>query len=513
MLYRSHPHSVDDVFSDIEKPRPPSFFQKKGAVFACIFSIIWLIFAVDYLLSSGWWVNRGALSPAEFVGGMCGLFLPIVIALLVAAYFDRSAQLSYEAKTLQSYLSELVYPTQEGAVYTKTLTDALRTQIKEFRSVFEQVQQQTNQVRDDLKGWISDLGAVINHVDTQTIESVKEIAAHIHTLTEATSHANEQAEHASSLFAEQASILQKVTTQTAETIAQLSQSINMNVEEIMNATHAVETTNDRTSHSLQNAENIVKGLQESAIKIEEAIEKYEQSNKQQNARLFGNLEQILSVFKAHGSILDQEVEKTANRLRVVESTFTENAKNLYTTADEAVFRLNEVSAQFDAKTRKVQETMTVIKSDMIDISDTLVTTAKQLDTHTGGKMKKKTTDDFLREGKIILDRLQSFAVDMAKIFTPKAEETLWQRYNSGDKAAFMRHITKEISSSQVKKIRELIKIDPEFKLAVSRYMAEFEGMTKAARADGENNLMMSILIGSDVGRLYMVLADILRKGK
>lgn len=513
MIYRKKPQSMDELFSDIEKPTPPSFFQKKGAVLATLFSVIWFIFVIDYLLSSGWWINRAELSPAEFVGGMCGLLLPIVIAGLVAAYFDRSAQLTYESQTLQSYLNELVYPTEEGAVYTKTLTDALRTQIKEFRNVFEQVQQQTNQVRDDLKGWISDLGTVINHVDTKTIESVKEIASHIHTLTEATHQANEQAEKASSLFAEQASILQRVTQQTSDIVNELSQSISMNIEELTNTTHAIETTNERTETALQSAENVVKDLQNGSKKIEQAIVTYEESAKQQNARLFGNLEKVLSVFKAHGAILDQEVEKTANRLRVVESTFNENAKTLYASADDAVFRLNEVGAQFDARTRKVQETLGIIKSDMLEISDTLVSQAKQLDTHTGGKMKKKATDDFLREGKIILDRLQSFSVDMAKIFTPKAEENLWQRYNSGDKTAFMRHITKELSSSQVKKIKELINTDSEFKLAVSRYMAEFEGMTKAAKIEGENNLMMSILIGSDVGRLYMVLADILRKGK
>lgn len=513
MIHRSKPHSIDDLFSDMEKPMAPSFFQKKGAVFATFFSFIWLIFIADYLISSGWWANRGTLSPAEFIGGTCGLFLPIIIAVLVAAYFDRSAQLTYESKTLQSYLNELVYPTEEGAIYTKTLTDALRTQIKEFRAVFEQVQQQTNQVRNDLKGWISDLGTVINHVDTKTIESVREIASHIQALTNTTKLANEQAEQASALFAEQASILQKTTEQTANIVGKLSQSISMNVEEITNTAHAIETTNDRTQNALQNAETVVKNLFDGSAKIEQAISAYETSAQQQNARLFGNLENVLSVFKTQGAILDQEVEKTANRLRVVESTFNENAKTLYASADEAVFRLNEVAGQFDARTRKVQETLNVIKSDMLDVSDSLVLQAKQLDSHTGGKMKKKATDDFLREGKIILDRLQSFSVDMAKIFTPKAEETLWQRYNNGDKTAFMRHITKELSSSQVKKIKELIKVDAEFKLAVSRYMAEFEGMTKAAKAEGENNLMMSILIGSDVGRLYMVLADILRKGK
>lgn len=513
MLYRQKSQSIDDLFSDIEKPTPPTFFQRKGAVFATIFSLIWLFFIADYLISSGWWANRGTLSPAEFIGGISGLLLPIVVSALIAAYFDHSAQLTYESQTLQSYLNELVYPTEEGAIYTKTLTDALRTQIKEFRSVFEQLQQQTNQVRNDLRGWISDLGNVINHVDTKTIESVKEISSHIQSLTEATKLANEQAEHASTLFAEQAAVLQKVTQQTADVIGELSQSINMNIEDITNTAHAIETTNERTQTAIQSAENVAKSLFDGSSKIEQAISSYEESAKQQNARLFGNLEKVLSVFKAHGAILNQEVEKTTNRLRVVESTFNENAKTLYTSADEAIFKLNEVAGHFDARSRKVQETMSIIKSDMLDLSDSLVSQAKQLDKHTGGKMKKKTTEDFLREGKIILDRLQSFSVDMAKIFTPKTEETLWQRYNNGDKTAFMRHITKELNSTQVKKIKDLMKVDPEFKLAVSRYMAEFEGMTKAAKAEEENNLIMSILIGSDVGRLYMVLADILRKGK
>ncbi|MBR4927854.1 MAG: hypothetical protein IKY98_05965 [Alphaproteobacteria bacterium] len=513
MIYHKKPHSIDELFSDLEKPTPPSFFQKKGAIVATIFSVIWLIFIIDYLLSSGWWAGRGALSPAEFVGNACGLLLPIVVAGLVAAYFDRSAQLSYEAQTLQSYLSELVYPTQEGAVYTKALTDALRTQIKEFRTVFEQVQQQTNQVRDDLKGWITDLGTIIHHVDTQTIESVKEIANHIHTLTEATHQANEQAQQASTLFAEQATILQRVTKQTSDVVETLSTSLSMNIEDIKNTVHAIETTNDRTSNALSTAENVVKSLQDGSLKIEQAIENYEQSAKQQNARLFGNLEKVLSVFKAHGAILDQEVEKTTNRLKVVESSFADNTKALFNATDEAVFQLNEAGIQFDAKATKVQEALRLMKGGMVELSGDLVAKAKELDKHTGGRVRKKATEDFLKEGQIILDRLQSYSVDMARIFSPKVEETLWQRYNNGDKTAFMRHISKEISSTQAKKINDLFITDPEFKLAVSRYMAEFEGMTKAAKREGDNNLMIGVLIGSDVGRLYMVLADMIKKGK
>ena len=39
----------------------------------------------------------------------------------------------------------------------------------------------------------------------------------------------------------------------------------------------------------------------------------------------------------------------------------------------------------------------------------------------------------------------------------------------------------------------------------------FEEMTKKAQEGEESKLLMSVLIGSDVGRLYMVLADVLKK--
>lgn len=512
-MYKAKRNTVDELFSDLEKPTPPSFWEKKGAIIAAVFSFLWFFFVIDYLLSSGWWASRGELSPAEFVGGTCGLLLPIVVAMLVAAYFDRSAQLTYEAQTLQSYLNELVYPTEEGAVYTKALTEALRGQIKEFRAVFEQVQNQTNQVRDDLRGWIGDLGTVINHVDTQTIESVKEIAAHIHALTEAVELANEQAQQASTLFAEQSTILGRVTEQTVEVVGGLSAGLSMNIEEIKNVTHAIENTNERTEGALVKAEEVARSLQGEGKKIEAAIDEYETSAKHQNARLFGNLEKVLSVFKAHGAILDQEVEKTTNRLRVVESSFTQNTKTLFDSADEAVYRLNDVSTLFENKADQVKQTVAVIKEEIDDIGTELVHRGQAVDVHTGGKMKKKVTEDFLKDAKVILDRLQSFSVDMARLFSPKTEEVLWEKYNSGDKAAFMRHITKEIGLAQSKKIRDLYKENAEFKVAVSRYMSEFEGLTKAAKVSGENNMLMSVLIGSDAGRLYMVLADVMKKEK
>jgi predicted metallo-beta-lactamase superfamily hydrolase len=118
--------------------------------------------------------------------------------------------------------------------------------------------------------------------------------------------------------------------------------------------------------------------------------------------------------------------------------------------------------------------------------------------------------DLLTDATIILNRLQAFSVDMAHIFTPKSEDALWNKYYNGDKAVFMRHITKMITESQNKKITEFYRQNEDFRVTVGRYMSEFEEMTKKAQEGEESKLLMSVLIGSDVGRLYMVLADVLK---
>ena len=61
-------------------------------------------------------------------------------------------------------------------------------------------------------------------------------------------------------------------------------------------------------------------------------------------------------------------------------------------------------------------------------------------------------------------------------------------------------------------MKELYENNIGFRDSVDKYMAAFENITQIADKGDESKLMMSIVIGSDAGRLYMVLADIL-KGK
>ena len=342
------------------------------------------------------------------------------------------------------------------------------------------------------------------------------MAGHIHHLAETTEVANEQANRASVLFAEQADLLEKISGKVAQDMNEMSNALNMNLDDLKNTAHAIENVNERTAKAVEGSERVAGLLQEQAKLIESSVQSYEASAKQQNARLFGNLEKVLSVFRAQGDLLDQEVEKTTNRLRVAESLFVEKTKGLFQSSDEAIFRLTEASALFDRKAKNVSELLTQTKGEMVALNQLMpvaqkgMQAAAQLERES--KADKETQKaDFLAEAQVILDRLQGFSVDMAHIWTPKQEEELWKRYYAGDKAVFMRHISKSLSGSKAAKINELYQTNKSFRMTVARYMAEFEGLTQMARRESDNNLLMGILIGSDVGRLYMVLADVLKK--
>ena len=498
------------VLMEPEKRDKTFFWKNKYLIVSILFSICWIFFMGQYLVFSGWWQNRFDMTPAELIGGLGGLAMPMVVFWLVCAYFDRTDQLESEAQTLKSYLNELVYPTEEGAIYTRTLTEALRTQIKEFRSVFQEVNEETGAVRDDLKRWVRDLSAIIKHANTKTIASIREIARHIQNMAAATELANQQSGKTANLFSEQAAILERVVDGTVRSTQALSQTLNNNTSDMQNLIRTLSVMNTQTKESVSKSEQVITELSKSGEQIEKSINLYENSARQQNARLFGNLEKVLSVFRAHGDLLEQEVERTTQKLGQAENALKTQAQEVIKLTDTAVQKVDESALAFGTARGELDEALNEFKAEA-----TLI--ARQIE-KAGGKasgsavVQQIRTGDMLEEATAILTRLQEFSIDMAHLFMPKTEESLWEHYYAGDKTVFMRHIRSELSAAKNKKLKELYQSNPEFKESVDRYMGAFERLTQALGKGDDSKLLMSIVIGSDAGRLYMVLAEVL-KGK
>ena len=117
--------------------------------------------------------------------------------------------------------------------------------------------------------------------------------------------------------------------------------------------------------------------------------------------------------------------------------------------------------------------------------------------------------DFTKCMQQILDTLQGLSVEMMSVFSMKNEESLWDQYYAGDKAVFMRHIRMMISNAKKQKILDLAEGNQSFKENVMLYMKTFEDLTRGL----ENSPWLGVLVGSDPGRLYMVLATLFKGDK
>lgn len=520
----------------IEKTQKQAWWDKKAFITAAVFSAFWLAFIWDYLFSSGWWASRNELSPAEFIGGLCGLFLPIFLSFLIASYFDRTAQISFEAQTIRSYLNDLIYPTDTGAVYTRTLTGALREQVQEFKRSYSNAANQTHGLKAQLHQWSEEINQSIQQLNLNTTASIREITASIEKLSAQTVLAGKHAQQSATNFNEQTVLLKNTIKESSQLFSPILSSIQKYTTDLKHTEGILKETDFRTQETLSKTKNISLQIENQIKAIETMINAYMKGNEERKTILDERLNQAKSVLE----LQNQALTNSENFIKTQETILAKSKqdlqehntkliqaeeliKNHKTTLEESL----KSSTSAIEKTQNIIETNTNNTLKTIDetlqhitkINFSLEEAGKIATAFKSPKSEEKETNnassisvDFLQDASTVLNKLQTFSIDMAHIFTPKAEDMLWKKYYEGDKAVFMRYITRMITETQNRQIRDLYAENEEFTQAVNRYMTEFEEMTKMVQSSGDQNkLLLSILIGSDIGRLYMVLADVLKK--
>ena len=127
------------------------------------------------------------------------------------------------------------------------------------------------------------------------------------------------------------------------------------------------------------------------------------------------------------------------------------------------------------------------------------------------KREEADTERFMKDTSFIFERLQSLGVDITRLFAPNVEDDLWKRYYNGDRSAFIRYLSRAVDKNQVRKICDMFTSDSEFRDYVSKYMSEFESVLSRAESNERSDVLLGILLGSEAGRLYMLLSKVFNK--
>jgi molecular chaperone GrpE (heat shock protein) len=125
--------------------------------------------------------------------------------------------------------------------------------------------------------------------------------------------------------------------------------------------------------------------------------------------------------------------------------------------------------------------------------------------------EEQVNNDFARRMALIVDSLNSAAIDISGALSTEVADTAWDAYLKGDRGIFTRRAVRLIDNGAARDISELYSRDETFKANVNRYIHDFEAMLRATLSTRDGHVLSVTMLGSDMGKLYVVLAQAIQR--
>ncbi|MBX7531526.1 ATPase [Qipengyuania sp. 1XM1-15A] len=155
--------------------------------------------------------------------------------------------------------------------------------------------------------------------------------------------------------------------------------------------------------------------------------------------------------------------------------------------------------------------MTQQLRDQLGRLNELTTNLESRIAHAREKASDTVDGDFARRVALITESLNSNAIDIAKALSSEVTDTAWASYLRGDRGIFTRRAVRLIDNSEAREIAELYDADSDFREHVNRYIHDFEAMLRTLLSTRDGNAVSVTLLSSDMGKLYVVLAQALER--
>lgn len=273
-----------------------------------------------------------------------------------------------------------------------------------------------------------------------------------------------------------------------------------------------------TSVQLSNRANFaydkVKGLGENLKVLSMQMEETTKLSSTQFENSGGKLRATLGEVAANA-------ERISNDIRTSGEVFLKQSGVLVAASDDTLKKVGDVMGVLNNTTNNFSVTGDEIVKKSISFSESINKQLKAL-TETSQKTETKLVemekrhdgikiDSFLKDASSIIEKLEAASVDINRIFNPAAEEEIWKKYYNGDSAAFVRYLAKTMTKQQVMEIRTQFEKNLEFRSLVNRYLNEFELLVAKAKSNEHAGILLSVISGADIGKVYYILAKSLDK--
>ncbi|MFV0627239.1 MAG: hypothetical protein ACK5N8_07820 [Alphaproteobacteria bacterium] len=393
--------------------------------------------------------------------------------------FDTTGKVAYEIDVLGDRLLKV----------SEDVSKSSKSTIKDV----EQVNMSLSQCSEDLSRTAKESNKAVSEV-------IKNYEGHISRFSTVTAEASTSVVEISDLITEQNDKMIKISEDTKQLVDCFNVVLN--------------DTSLQLSNRANYAYDKVKGLGESFKNLSMQLE---ETTKHSSKHLENSGDKLRSSIAE----ITANAERISNEIRNSGEVFLKQSEVLVGATDETLKKvenvmnvLNKSTSEFVSKSDNIVQKSATF-NEMFDKQINLLgTTSKKAEEKI--KELNKGYDEvelsnFLKSAAHIVEQLEAASVDINRIYNPESEEELWKKYYNGDSSAFVRHLEKTMTKKQIINIKTLFEKNVEFRTFVTRYISEFEHLLDKAKKSENASLLLSVLSGSDIGKIYYILAKSLDK--
>jgi hypothetical protein len=177
------------------------------------------------------------------------------------------------------------------------------------------------------------------------------------------------------------------------------------------------------------------------------------------------------------------------------------------TVERQMAELSAVSERAIDTARRASERLT---RQMLSLGETAAAIEARIDEERAER-EEKESENFSRRVALLIESLNSTAIDVTKILSNEVTDSAWTAYLKGDRGVFTRRAVRLLDRNDAREIVRHYEEEPEFREQVNRYIHDFEAMLRRILADRDGSPLGVTILSSDMGKLYVALAQAIER--
>lgn len=229
--------------------------------------------------------------------------------------------------------------------------------------------------------------------------------------------------------------------------------------------------------------------------------------------------------KLHVEDISELLRSSSEKLRDRISDITKAATEASGTGDNMISGLSGLTEQYESAMENAltqfQDALVVAEENSTKLSRTLSSEADRVRDEASNflsktkeiedRITKATKGDFLQTTNMLVDSLQTTAIDINKLLEDDIPDDVWDQYIAGDHSIFARRSVKLTSTESKEAVVEKYIEDKKFRDRTGTFMKDFESLMERSMHGDKGSAMSVTLISSTMGKLYVLLAQSLKK--